>query len=500
MSDYEVTIDELNEDEIIKRNKKGVAFAAWIDATPSKVLYGDNALWKLTGGDVPDKMVIPEDFHKRIKLTRYFYELDPIANTAIDKFIDIGISDLILDRNDCDDDELAIYESVREIFEDYLQKAALEYLLSGLVIPRVKWEQRTPNDLGVEMTKKFILPSKSWIIDPAYITLEHIPLTSKTYALLTIPDETRTFITKKGKTKTGVVDKTMLEELEQIYPGISKIANKKQKLLLEDAFLILRREKTFDPYPTPFLLAAIESMMFKRNLKKMDYSIASRVISAIQVIKMGNDTFPLAEDDEDQLTELEQKMLWRNKSQNIDRIFQLFSNHTLEIEWVYPDTEAMLNQSKYNEVDQDIFYALGIPRILLSGETAKSATSQAEFALFSPAGTIESYRLEILRWVEHLVDEIQKRNGLEHKVTPRFEALRLYDIAKLADSVAVLYENNALSLTSLAKSLGYEFEDEVIMKARERKLLEEHKLPEFPPRPFSPQPQVPTDGRDDNAS
>jgi hypothetical protein len=223
----------------------------------------------------------------------------------------------------------------------------------------------------------------------------------------------------------------------------------------------------------------------------MDYSIASRVISAIQLIKLGNDEYPLTEDDSDQLTDLEQKMLWRNRARNIDRVFQLFSNHTLEIEWVYPDTEAMLDYNKYEAVNQDIFFAVGVPRILVSGETLRSATSQAEFAMFSPAATIDRYRSDILRWIETIIDEIAKRNKFKNKVHARFEELRLYDLSKLTELVASLYEHNALSLTSLAKSLGYEFEDEVELKAKERELMKKFNIPEFPAMPFSPQPGTP---------
>jgi hypothetical protein len=151
----------------------------------------------------------------------------------------------------------------------------------------------------------------------------------------------------------------------------------------------------------------------------------------------------------------------------------------------------MLNQDKYEAVNQDIFFALGFPRILLSGETVRSATSQAEFAMFSPAETIKRFREEILTWVIKLVDEVQERNNLEHKVTPKFEELRIYDLAKLAEMVKILFQSNALSLTSLAKALGFDFEDEVVMKARERELLEQFDLPESQPVPFSPAPSVP---------
>ncbi len=475
---------------------KAPAYAAFVTSPyGSKTLYADAILPTLAGQNEPDKMVIPTDFHSRVALVRYFYELDPIANTVVDKIVEISISKLILDRNECTDDELSIYTSVKSLFEDYLREAALEYLLSGLVVPQVSWEDKTPKELGISLTRRIKLPAKSWVLDPAHLELKRIPMTPQVGVVMRIPPELKSFINEKG-VLNGYKDIELYRFIVEHYPEvIGAIRRGESRVVLDNAFLIRRRNKTYDPYPTPYLLAALESLAFKRNLKKMDYSVASRVISAIQLIKLGNDEYPITEDDDDLLEDLKKEMLWRNNSKNIDRVFQLFANHTLEIDWIFPDTDAMLNREKYEAVNQDIFYALGFPRILVSGETARSATSQAEFAMFSPAESMKRLRDHLLTWVDLLIDKIQEENNLEHKVMARFEELRLYDISKLATVAALLYENNALSLTSLANSAGYDFDKEAIMKKHEREVMEEYEIPEFPPKPFSPKPDIP--GKED---
>jgi len=456
----------------------------------SRELYSeDSLLISLTGdNNEPDKMQLPADFHKRVSLVRYFYERDPIANTVVDKLIDLGITPLILDRNQCSDEEYAVYSHALQVFMEYLDEAALEYLLSGLVLPRVRWESIPPTDVDGEVkNKRYTVPESSWVLDPQDVELIRVPLMDELLVIMTIPEDVRKFL-DTGKVGSVSYKEALKGFIEQYPEIVEAFTDGNGRVVLEDQYTIRRRDKTYDVYPTPFLLSAIESMMFKRNLKKMDYSIASRVISAIQLIKLGNDEFPLTEDDTDQLTDLESKMLWRNRAKNIDRVFQLFSNHTLDISWVYPDTEAMLDYGKYEAVNQDIFFAIGVPRILVSGETLRSATSQAEFAMFSPAATINQFRNDLLLWVDELIDGIKTRNGFENKVRARFEELRLYDLAKLSDLVATLYQNNAISLTSLAKSLGYEFSDEVEMKALEREKMKEFDIPEFPAMPFSPTP------------
>lgn len=494
MKDVEISVEEREPDEeqsIIGKVKN--AFAAWVFSPIGSVDMRNKGTLLLTGStNEPDKMQVPSEYPDQLKLARYYYEVDPIANTAIDKIIDIGINKLVFDRNRCSDEEFEVYNSVERLFLEYLKEAALEYLVSGLVVPQASWRAFAPTELGLDTGKRYKLPDKVWLIDPGYIELKFVPFSTDVEVWLQIPDNIREFITKRGKRADGSFDKESWERLVTQYPQfVQAIANGRTSILLEDATAIRRKPKTYSPYPTPYLLSALESLAFKRNLKKMDYAIASRVISAIQLIKTGNDEYPLTEDDEDQLTDLKTQMLWREKQKNTDRVFQLFANHTLEIEWVYPDTEAMLNQGKYEAVNQDIYNALGIPRILVSGETLRSATSQAEFAMFSPAETIKRMREVILTWVDDLIDEIQERNGFENKIRVSFEELRLYDLGKLTEIAVQLYQNNAISLTSLAGIAGYNFEEELLRKSGERDAMKEHGVPEFPPLPFSPQPGVP---------
>ncbi len=493
MAEVEITEHNPSKD----KPKFGSAFAAWVRAPFGTLdLRHDGEL--LLGGatNEPDKMQLPSNYQDRLKLIRFYYEVDPIANTAIDKIVDIGVNELNMERDECSDEEFKVYRAAVRTYEDYLQNATLEYLLSGLIIPQVSWRRFTPAELGLDTNKQYFLPDEIWLVDPALVDLRFKPLSTEVEAWMQIPDDIRRFIQDRGERGDGSRDTETYDRLVQQYPEFVKAINKGQsQILLEDAYIIRRRPKVFDPYPTPFLLSALESLAFKRNLRKMDYAIASRVIGAIQLIKLGSDEFPLTEDDDDQLDDLKSQMLWRDKQKNIDRVFQLFANHTLEIIWVYPDTEAMLNQAKYEAVNQDIFNALGIPRILVSGETLRSATSQAEFAMFSPAETIKRVREHVLEFIEDLLDEIKERNNFKNKVNVYFEELRLYDLEKLAEVAVQLYQNNAISLTSLAGIAGYNFEDELEKKASERGLMKDFDVPEFPALPFSPQPQVPGRGQ-----
>lgn len=480
------------------------AYAAFVQSpVGTSPMYGDSTtFFSLDGspsgggtgdGRYPDKLGNLEkmNFHQRLQVIRFFYEMDPLASTAVDKTVEIGIGPLLFDRNECTDKELDLYKSVLPLLREYLQKAAVEYLLSGLVIPQVSWKSITSSDLDLRGRSTFEMPDKIWILNPDSIVLKFSGFNGQVDAYMTVDDELAYFIQHNGTKKDGTKDVESYQRMVEEFPEfVAAVKRGEKEVLLENATIIRRKPKTYDPYPSPYLLPAIESLEFKRNLKKMDYSIASRVISAIMLIKLGNDLFPLTEDDEDQLTALKTELLWRNKPNNIERVFQLFGNHTLTIEWIYPDTAAMLNQEKYAAINEDIFYALGLPRIIVSGETLRSASSSAEYAMFSPAESMRRMREDLIIWANQLLKDVKKRNNLKNVINVKFDELRLYDIEKLSNVAAKLFASNAISLTSLAQSAGYDFAAEVEQKAIERDLMKEFDIPEFPAMPFSPSPKT----------
>ena len=59
------------------------------------------------------------------------------------------------------------------------------------------------------------------------------------------------------------------------------------------------------------------------------------------MIRLGSDEFPVT--DEGDFRYIKNEINQRTRKGQTERVFQLFANHTLQIEWVAPDTAAMLN-------------------------------------------------------------------------------------------------------------------------------------------------------------
>ena len=225
----------------------------------------------------------------------------------------------------------------------------------------------------------------------------------------------------------------------------------------------------------------------------MDYSVAARVITAIQQIKIGDKDFPLTEDDEDRLEAVRRQMLWRGSNKDIDRIFQLFTDHTVQIEWIFPDVTALLSERKYADVNQDIFFSLGFPKILTTGETERSASSDPEFASISPVKTMENMRNKLLKVIKGIVNDVSKANGLSDIPEVRFDTIDLHSFRNFVEGMTKLYDTGNISRTSFAKVFGFTWDEEVKMKKEENAIMEELGVEQFAPQPFSPQPNSPQD-------
>jgi hypothetical protein len=163
----------------------------------------------------------------------------------------------------------------------------------------------------------------------------------------------------------------------------------------------------------------------------------------------------------------------------------LYANHTLTIEWVYPPLEALLDDTKYNEVNKDILFALGFPQLLITGETARSGTSSAEFATLSPEATMNNFRAKIIRIIRSVVLEIAKQNNLKTEPLVNFKKLNLIDYKTFLEALRDLYTTGNLSRREYAESLGYNWDDQIDSKETENKLMEEKGVEDFAPRPFA---------------
>jgi len=456
-----------------------------------------------------DRMEIPKDYHKLIKTCRFFYKRDPIGGTVMNKMVDCAITPLSNRKSECTDEEYEVYNALTEMLQEFFRNVCLEYLLSGLVIPHYEWVRMRGSDLSQKLNsrRRVTVPDNIWFRDPATVTVKNSVIPNKKYYYVDVDARTISFVKNKGKYPDGTVDKETYEELLKNYPAFVKaiqdLRGTKMQIKLEDIRPILAKTLPEESYPVPYMSNALESLVHKRNLRKMDYAIASRVVSAIQMIKLGSDDFPCT--DETDFDAIKQQMNYRSQTGYQDRVYQLFANHTLEIEWVFPDTQAMINTEKYRAVEDDIIAAFGFPRTLITGETLRSnVQGGSDFAAFSPIATMETIRDRLLEWTKGLYKEIRDRNEyIKNYPMPQFTPMRLYRLLDLNIIGQSLYMEGNISRTTRQELVGLDFETEIERKVQEEKEMKEKGVEPAPQLPFS-SPQIGKTGRqpqqDDNGN
>ena len=471
-------------------NNKLIVQASWVNT-------GFDAAnpWTSNDFDKLDTYDIKE-FREVITESRFFYKRDPLASTTLNKIVDIGVTDLIVDQGTLTDNEYRIVEVLLKPINEFMEVCGLEYLISGLVVPEFEFSRVGRRELTVLRIKRFpslVLPSTMWVRDSSTIKINQTILMDQPSYYVEIPKDTIYFIQTKGSYPDGTTDKQLYLKLAENYPEIiSAVRDNKPYIQIEDTKNIARsRYLANSPYPIPYLYSALEPLKHKRNIRRMDYSIASRVISAIQLFKIGNDEYPVTEDDEDAFNELRAQMRHRETAgRDIERIFQLFTNHTVTIEWVFPDTKALLDDVKYKSVNQDIIYALGFPRILITGETERTGTSEPSYAVISPRSTMEKIREKLLPIAKNIILDTLELNGIPRVPGDvRFSQINLENFEEWTTALTELYNSGNLSRTSYAKALGFSLEDEFKQLDKDQKLMEQYNIPEYGPLPYSPLPQ-----------
>jgi len=457
-------------------------------------LGGDSANpWTAKNVDKFATKDVLKEYRKVVESCRFFYRRDPLPSSVINKMVDISMSELKFENKGVPDNIFRVYESILLVLQDFAEQCALEYLISGLIIPEIDFDSVGKKELtrrGIKAYTSLKLPENMWLRDPETISINSPYIGNRTSYFVDVPEELIQFIKSEGQYSDGTKDVELYKQLVEEYPEIvQQIKDGVVKFALEDVQATRRRVLSDSPYPTPYLYPALESLRHKRNLRRMDYSISARVISAIMHVKVGTDEFPLVSEDDMQLEALQSQMKWRDSSgKDIERIFQLFTNHTVEINWVFPDTSILLDEKKYASVNTDILYALGMPGILITGESVRSQSSDADIALIAPERTMRGIRNKILPIIRGIIEDIREQNKFKSAPEIFFTPMRLVEFNSFLEGLKFLYDSGNISRTTVDKEFGFIFDSEVKQRAKEQKILKKYDVDEFAPVPHSNSP------------
>jgi len=395
-------------------------------------------------------------YHEIVKYCRYFYEKDTIARTVINRMVNLAITRL---RNQKEDKEvnMAFFDAIAERLQPFLKHMATEYFVNGLVVPAFTYKTVMLNKLDPGLGRKRVeIPDQLWIRNAANIKLRKRPTSMDRAVYLALPQDEIMFIVNKGKRTDGTDDTAAYRELLKQHPEYVKAVQDGQRTFpLEDAIPIYCDLTSYNDYPLPYLQNALPAMQHKEYLKLMDKAIVSRSIELLRQIKVGSDQFP-ATDDDIAATQL----AISEAAASGDRVFNLFTNHTVEVSWILPPLDALLSESKYAEPNSDIFLALGFPRILTVGESLRSNSSDSRIATLGPMTTLSELREKIIVWIKWLYEDLAVRNGFTDWPEPYFSPIQFQDMTALTQFAIQAQQIGAISKDTISQLYGSTYEEE----------------------------------------
>ena len=402
------------------------------------------------------------EYLSELQECRYFYKYDPIASSVINRMCELGVQGMRLRRGQCNDKEMAYYKSTLVMLLKMLRQAAREYLVAGMAIADFTTERKMGKEFDPSLGRtRYVVPRTIFIRNPDNIVLKRMPLSLDRKTYIHITDEEIQFIRTGGQYSDGTKDEEAYKEFAKQYPGYVKRVLEGSADIPLDVQPILRKVMSHDDYPQLYLTAALPPLRHKNRIKQMDYSIATRALEAIRLIKVGSDEFPVTEGDP-MLKDLQQKMKEKNAMGMRDLIYTLFANHTVTIEWVYPPLDALLSEGKYSEPNSDIFLALGFSRSLLVGEALRSNASQNGPATLGPLSTLLEMRTDLLEWVNYFFKRLAEMNGFESVPVASFAPISNADLSSLAQFAVEAAKIGAISKDTVAHIFNTSFEEENI--------------------------------------
>lgn len=433
-----------------------------------------------------------DDYVKCVNHCRFFYKTEPLVSTVLDKLVEIGITELVFSKNKLSDNEFRVFEAVKPRLTEFAEQMATEFLMSGFVIPEIGYAKVDKDflfALGVKRYPSLELPDSMWLRDPTTVKIRTTLLSDKPSYFVKVPTDLVSFIKSKGTYPDGKKDTILYEKMVDEFPEfVDAILKGETEILMENDNVIRRKFMPDNPYPIPYVQSALEPLHQKRKLRRMDYSIVDKIISAIMHVKIGDKDFPITQSEEDQeyVESIASQLRMRGRDEQVlERIFQLITNHTVEIKWIFPETEALLNIDKYNDINQEILFGLGFPRVLITGEAQKSGTSDSEIATLSPIKTAEGFRRKIIEVIKDICTEISKRNKFNSVPAVSFKEMNLHKFQDMLNALRLMWDTAGISRTSIDKTMGFEFSQEIDLMEQEMKELRARDLSEFGPTPNS---------------
>jgi len=488
----EQKLEEIRPVSVPEEPKRMQLAKAAVSVTPS-----DNGTFYMpinnsyqNAGLTPDKLIIPKEYHEVLKLCYDFYQRGGIVGTVINRLAELSITEIRNGQRGTSDEANEYFYSLLHRKPSrlmrFLARAALEYFISGMVLPRIDWVTVKGSEVSAKLdqSRDYVFPVFD-LYPSQLIEIEWADWGEKDFYIRVPSSDLKLIRRDSNAIKSQQLQRRYQMLITQYASFVDTIKKGADVILIKDTDPILRKELSNTPYPTPLLFNVLEALVMKQQMRKMDYAVMSRVINAILLVREGNDNYPITEETRENLEVLKTQIQMREGNSRLqERLFLLFTNHTTQLDWIAPDTAALLNQEKYKQTNEEIAEGLGFAKILITGESRYA--NAAEVSTWAIQPQLEEFRSMMRELLLDTYDEAARLNKFRNTPEPNFKTIRLQDIIKTAAVFQAAFTEGNVSRTSRAESIGLDFQTEVELMRDEKNLMDG--LDQFPAMPYSPPP------------
>lgn len=224
----------------------------------------------------------------------------------------------------------------------------------------------------------------------------------------------------------------------------------------------------WERYGNPKLTGCLTDIQLKRKLQEADFAVSDGIINALYVYKVGNDEYPMQDQEDVALS---------NLLKSPSRTFGLVWNHRLEVEIISPKSDVMTSPERYDKVNDAIKEALGFTFGLVGIKGRRDVDKFVKMF----ADVVDAERSDIARhFEERIYRRIMKKNGLDTYPSIKFNKIgvSMSDVAKTI--VGMFYDRGLISRQSALDVEDYDYEEEKERRVVEQKDSEVFTPPELP--------------------
>jgi len=279
-------------------------------------------------------------------------------------------------------------------------------------------------------------------------------------------------------------DQKLLKESipPDVLQGLKKEVEGKYKLPAEFTTHFSRKNDDYAAWGQPFTVKCFPALAYKHRIRNLDIATIDGMIQRVWIVKVGHDDpdHPLAVPKDERVL-LAVSALRKLQTQN----FLVWPGADMSTEEFGSSTNNVLSMSdRYQNADQDILFALGIPRLLIDGGgSASAAKDWSQFA--KTIAQMERYQIMIGRWATHKLRQIAVENNFKDEF-PEFKwtFLKMQDREKAKNIITKLYEDGLLPIRGALNMSGLPADDVIAEMQHEKEINLKDTLPE-PNIPFT---------------